>query len=105
MQTGIERSLRHLRQRRSTPQPDARQVTLQIFPTGYVTADRKLLDRSGIHGQVNVHATVALITHPEFGSILFDAGYSPAFFDATSKLAVSRLSLDHQGDDPPAVDR
>ncbi len=86
MDQGIERSLKALGEQGQPPDRGSPQVELKLFSTGYLEAERSMVDRSGNRGKVRIHATVALIEHPQFGPILFDAGYSPDFFPATERF-------------------
>jgi glyoxylase-like metal-dependent hydrolase (beta-lactamase superfamily II) len=60
-------------------------VNLSIMQAGYCTQPEHIVlpDRSWKH--VPFPAMFALIEHPRFGPMLFDTGYSPRFFEQTSR--------------------
>ncbi|MEL6255557.1 MAG: MBL fold metallo-hydrolase [Bacteroidota bacterium] len=60
-------------------------VQIEILYTGYCMAPEAIAIKSGKRKPIRFHANVALIQHPEKGYILFDTGYSPRFFEATSR--------------------
>lgn len=86
MDEGIERTIEVIQHLAKPARSALAQVDLKLFSTGYLTVKRSLVDRSGVRARVRIHATVALIQHPRFGSILFDAGYTPEFVNATKRF-------------------
>ncbi|MEZ6042803.1 MAG: NAD-dependent epimerase/dehydratase family protein [Planctomycetaceae bacterium] len=85
VEDGIQRTLTSMKQRPLLSGTHSPQVTVRFYSTGYIEFGRHRADRSGSKERTRFHATIALITHPRFGSILFDAGYSPDFFAATQR--------------------
>ncbi|MCA9079266.1 MAG: NAD-dependent epimerase/dehydratase family protein [Planctomycetaceae bacterium] len=61
-------------------------VGLQLFTTGYTTAQARHAERGGDRQQqLRFHAAIAVIEHPVHGLTLFDTGYSPRFFTGTAR--------------------
>ncbi|PKL74261.1 MAG: MBL fold metallo-hydrolase, partial [Candidatus Melainabacteria bacterium HGW-Melainabacteria-1] len=59
------------------------QVRLRLFKGGYCTHSERMVLRTGSRRQVAFPSLFGLIEHPDQGVLLFDTGYSPAFFEAT----------------------
>lgn len=65
-------------------------VSVRFFTTGYTTARAHHAEFGADRRQVvRFHALIALIEHPVHGRTLFDTGYSPRFFEATSNWPCS----------------
>lgn len=64
-------------------------VGLKIFCAGYCTHPEFIVIKGGRRKSVNIPALFALIEHPTQGHILFDTGYHPRFYDASSKFPYS----------------
>jgi glyoxylase-like metal-dependent hydrolase (beta-lactamase superfamily II) len=60
-------------------------LKLTLFDTGSCTAWGKVAVRSWSWRKRAFPALAALIEHPKHGYLLFDTGYSSAFFEATSR--------------------
>lgn len=60
-------------------------VDLELLYTGYHRQIEGLLIRGGEWRRKRLHVPIALITHPDYGSVLVDTGYSAHFFEQTSK--------------------
>jgi glyoxylase-like metal-dependent hydrolase (beta-lactamase superfamily II) len=55
-----------------------------MLDTGYCLVSESLLIQGGSHRKVACHSLVALLHHPQFGWLLWDAGYAPRLIDATA---------------------
>lgn len=62
------------------------QVQLQLLKGGHCTHKEKMVWRKGQSKTVAFPSMFALIEHPTEGPILFDTGYSEAFFSATQRF-------------------
>lgn len=51
--------------------------------TGYCTALERIARRDGRFRHIRFPATLGILQHSTLGTILFDTGYAPRFFDAT----------------------
>ena len=83
IEQGINKTISSLKQRIGPPTRDQVSVDVQFFSTGYIEFKRHLAERGASRSSTRFHAMVALIKHPVHGLSLFDAGYSPRFFEAT----------------------
>ena len=61
-------------------------TTLTLLQAGYCRCPEHLARGRGGWGSIRFPALFALIEHPRFGRLLFDTGYSTAFFRATHRL-------------------
>lgn len=59
------------------------QLSCEMLDTGYCLVAEQLLIRGGAHRKVACHSLVALLHHPRFGWLLWDAGYAPRLISAT----------------------
>lgn len=64
-------------------------MKLSLFEAGYCTHPEHVVIRGGKRQDIHFPAMFALIEHPKRGAMLFDTGYSQAFFEATSRLPYS----------------
>jgi glyoxylase-like metal-dependent hydrolase (beta-lactamase superfamily II) len=60
-------------------------VRMRLFTTGYTPQPRHLIEQGANKNTIKVHAMFAVIDHSRFGLTLFDTGYGPRYFDATSQ--------------------
>ena len=58
-------------------------LSLELFDTGYCVVSAGQVLRGAGRGQMECHALVALIGHPQYGLTLFDAGYAMRMLEAT----------------------
>ncbi len=58
-------------------------VTLNLLQAGYCTQYEKLVIRGGANRRINFPALFGLISHSQYGYILFDTGYSERFYQET----------------------
>jgi glyoxylase-like metal-dependent hydrolase (beta-lactamase superfamily II) len=61
-------------------------MQLTLLQSGYCRCPEHLARGRGPWGNIRFPALFALIEHPRFGRLLFDTGYSTAFFTATRRL-------------------
>ncbi|MGG1659127.1 MBL fold metallo-hydrolase [Brevibacillus sp. NRS-1366] len=64
-------------------------VKLTLLDTGYCRQLELFSRKGGRLKNILFHALAGLIEHPVHGLLLFDTGYSPRFFDATSAFPYS----------------
>ena len=70
---------------RTQPPP----VHCHVLDTGYCDAMESLVIRGGAWRHVALHSIVAVIEHPTHGWLLWDTGYAPRMFDATTQWPYS----------------
>jgi glyoxylase-like metal-dependent hydrolase (beta-lactamase superfamily II) len=58
-------------------------LKVKFFQAGYCTHPEAIVIRDGRWKTANFPSIFALISHPKFGAILFDTGYSNRFFQET----------------------
>lgn len=58
-------------------------ITLQLFASGYCTADAHIINPISGKGKAKFYAVWALLHLPKVGYVMFDTGYSQAFQKAT----------------------
>jgi glyoxylase-like metal-dependent hydrolase (beta-lactamase superfamily II) len=58
-------------------------INLRFFASGYCEANESIVNPLTGKGKCKFYAVWALLYMPEFGHILFDTGYSEAFYHAT----------------------
>jgi glyoxylase-like metal-dependent hydrolase (beta-lactamase superfamily II) len=61
-------------------------LKVKFFQAGYCTHPEAVVIRDGRWKVSTFPSLFALINHPQFGNILFDAGYSERFFQETKKF-------------------
>ena len=61
-------------------------LKVQLFSSGYCVAHEKIVNPKSGKGKCKFYAVWALIHIPDLGYILFDTGYSDAFFEATKSF-------------------
>ncbi|MEO8765089.1 MAG: MBL fold metallo-hydrolase [Ginsengibacter sp.] len=66
---------------------------VKFFASGYCTAFAKILNLDGDKPGRKFYATWCLVTHLEYGNILFDTGYTERFYSATKKYPGKAYSL------------
>ncbi|MBW7881131.1 MAG: MBL fold metallo-hydrolase [Caldilineaceae bacterium] len=64
-----------------------------ILDTGHCLAHEYLLIQGGARTTVACHSIVALLRHPEWGWLLWDAGYAPHMLTATARFPYSLYRL------------
>ena len=62
------------------------EVDIKIFDAGYCTHLERMIMKGGRYKVKKFPAMFMLITHPEYGYILFDTGYSERFFNETKSF-------------------
>jgi nucleoside-diphosphate-sugar epimerase/glyoxylase-like metal-dependent hydrolase (beta-lactamase superfamily II) len=87
MAEGLQRTVAALRARDDRHAKVA--VDFRLFTTGYTTHSHHLAERGGPRTRIRFHATFAMLDHPQHGITLFDTGYAPRFFEATSRFPYS----------------
>ena len=58
-------------------------TSVEFFASGYCVAHSRLVNPKRGRGKTKFYAVWALLQIPEIGYVLFDTGYSPAFYQAT----------------------
>jgi len=61
-------------------------MKVRLFSAGHCTAPGKIANRRAPWASIDFPAPFALIEHPAKGCVLFDTGYHPRFFTATSRF-------------------
>lgn len=61
-------------------------VICHLLDTGFCTAHERMMLRGGSAKQIECHALVALIQHPQHGWGLWDTGYAPRMLAETTRL-------------------
>ena len=64
-------------------------MNLNIFEAGFCTHPEHIVIRGGKREDIRFPAMFALLEHPTRGYMLFDTGYSEAFFEATKRFPYS----------------
>ncbi|MCD8488418.1 MAG: MBL fold metallo-hydrolase [Desertifilum sp.] len=64
-----------------------------FFKAGYCTHPEAVVIRDGRWKTTQFPALFALISHPQFGAILFDTGYSDRFFQETRQFPLQLYAL------------
>lgn len=68
-------------------------IKVKFFQAGYCTHPEAVVIRNGRWKTANFPSIFALISHPKFGAILFDTGYSDRFFQETRSFPFSLYPL------------
>ena len=119
MEQGVHQTTEALAQRSSEPAAEC--IGFSLHSTGYISERFNRVERGASKQVRQIHATFAVLDHPDFGITLFDTGYSPRFYQATARwpyrayakvtpvetsAALSAKSiLEKQGIDPQQVKR
>jgi glyoxylase-like metal-dependent hydrolase (beta-lactamase superfamily II) len=61
-------------------------LKIQLFSSGYCVAHEKIVNPINGKGKCKFYAVWALIYVPNIGNMLFDTGYSEAFYESTKKF-------------------
>ena len=69
------------------------QLKVNFFQAGYCTHPEAIVMRDRPWKIMEFPSIVALISHPQIGSILFDTGYSNRFFQETSSFPFRLYAL------------
>ncbi|WP_158582978.1 MBL fold metallo-hydrolase [Lysinibacillus yapensis] len=64
-------------------------ISYKLFQAGYCTHNAKAALKGAPSSEMKFPATAALLKHPDKGYILFDTGYTRAFYEETKKLPFS----------------
>lgn len=68
-------------------------LKVTFFKAGYCTHPEAVVVRNGRWKTTNFPSLFALISHPKFGAILFDTGYSDRFFQETRQFPFRLYAL------------
>jgi glyoxylase-like metal-dependent hydrolase (beta-lactamase superfamily II) len=59
---------------------------VEVMHTGYCTSHQNMVLRGTPKITIKFYAVIALLHHPKYGYVLFDTGYSDAFYRNTKRL-------------------
>src|SRR5690348_736645 len=65
---------------------DSPTVRCHILDTGYCLAWENQILKGGRHRHVACHSLAVLLRHPDFGWLLWDAGYAQRILEVTKRL-------------------